>query len=244
MLVDETAELAALVRSVAQSLVVVANNSLGDQSSEVVLVVPADTLNSDGDVGGGDGVVAYPDIRADEVGLPLGEDVGVGLGRLGRQLGEVLLGHLDERIVGNTASTNQDHAVSSVVVLDVVGQLGPGDVADVLLGSQDRAAEGLVLEGSGVQVVEDDLLDLLLDLLGLTQDNVTLPLDGGWLELRVLENIGKNVDAFWHVLVQALGEVHGVLTLIERWSDANSEQGRAILKGFVWYNDDVPRCKR
>ena len=222
VLVDNTAELAALVRGVAQGLVVVANDSLSDQSSEVVIVVPADTLDSNGDVGGGNSVVAYPDIRANELGLPLGEQVGVGFGGVGGELGEVLVGHLDELLVGNATSTNQDHAVGSVVVLDVVGQLGPGDVADVLLGAQDSAAEGLPLEGSGVQVVEHDLLDLLLDFLGLAQDNVTLPLNGGGLELGVLENIGENVDAFWHVLVQALGEVYGVLTLKELLSDLNS----------------------
>lgn len=214
VLVDEAAELATLVRSVAKGLVVVANNSLSNQSGEVVIVVPADTLDSDSNVRGGDGVVAYPDIRADELGLPLGEQVGVGLGGLGRKLGKVLVGQLNELLVGNATSTDQHHTVSGVVVLDVVRELGPGDVADVLLGPQDGAAERLVLKGSGVQVVEDNLLDLLLDLLGLTQDHVTLPLDSGWLELRVLKDIGENVDDFWHVLVQALGKVYGVLTLI------------------------------
>ena len=81
VLVDEAAELAALVRRVAQNLVVVADDSLSDQSSEVVIVVPANALHRNGDVGGGNGVVTYPDIRANELGLLLGEEVGVGLDR-------------------------------------------------------------------------------------------------------------------------------------------------------------------
>lgn len=89
---DEAAELATLVRRVAQSLVVVADDGLGDQSSEVVIIVPANTLDGNGDVGGRNSVVAYPDIRANEFGLLLGEEIGVGLGGLRRQLGEVLVG--------------------------------------------------------------------------------------------------------------------------------------------------------
>lgn len=213
VLVDEAAELAALVRRVAHGLVVVSNNRLGDQGGVVIVVVPADTLDRDGDVGGGDGVIAYPDIRADKLGLSLGQEVGVGLGGASGQLGEVLVGHLDELLVGDATGTDEDHAVGAVVVLDVVDELSAGDVADVLLGSQDGAAEGLVLEGGGVQVVKDDLLDLLLDLVGLAQDHVPLALDGGLLELGVLEDVGEDVDTLRHILVQGLGEVDGVFTL-------------------------------
>ena len=74
---------------------------------------------------------------------------------------------------------DKDHAVSGVVVLDVVGELGAGDVADVLAGAENGAAERLVLESSGVKVVKDNLLDLLLNLLGLAKDDVALTLDGG-----------------------------------------------------------------
>lgn len=70
--VDQAAELAALVRRVAHGLVVVANNSLGDQSGEVILRVPAYTLDSDGNVGGAHGVITNTDIRADEISPLLG----------------------------------------------------------------------------------------------------------------------------------------------------------------------------
>lgn len=211
---NEAAELASLVRSVAHRLVVVADDGLCDQSGEVVGVVPADTLNGDGDVGGGNGVVTDSDIRANEVGLLLGLEVGTRGDGGGGKASEVLIGHLHQLLVGDATSANKNHAVSGVVVLDVVGELGAGDVTNVLAGAEDGAAQRLVLEGSGVKMVENNLLELLLDLLRLPQDNIPLALNGRLLELGVLEDVGENVDGLWRVLIQRLGEVDCVFTLI------------------------------
>jgi len=115
--------------------------------------------------------------------------------------------------VGDTTGTDENHAVSSVVVLDVVGELGPGDVTDVLAGAEDGSAKGLVLVGGGVEVVEDDLLNLLLDLLRLSEDDIALALDGGILKLGVLKDIGEDVYALGDIGVDGLGEVDGVLAL-------------------------------
>jgi hypothetical protein len=213
VLVDPAAELTALMGSLANSLVVVANNSLSNESSEVILGVPADTLNGESDVGSRHGIISDTDIRAHEVSLLLGAEVGTGLGTAGGETGEVLLSKLNKLLVGDTTGSNENHAVSSVVVLDVVGKLGSGDVADVLARAENGAAKGLVLESSSVEVIENNLLDLLLNLLGLSEDNVALTLDGGLLELGVLENIGENVDALRNIRVESLGEVDGVLAL-------------------------------
>jgi hypothetical protein len=132
VLVDDTTELATLMGSIAEGLVIVAHNSLGDQGREVVGIAPADTLYRNGDVGSRDRVVADPDIRSDEVGLLLGEKIGTGLDCLGRQLGEVLISHLDQLLVGNAAGADEDHPVGRIVVLDVVRKLGSGDVSNVL----------------------------------------------------------------------------------------------------------------
>lgn len=126
----------------------------------------------------------------------------------------MLLGQLNELLVGNATSTDEDHTVGGVVVLDVAGELGSGDVADVLARAKDGAAQWLVLESSGMQVVEDDLFNLLLNFLGLTKDDITLALDGRLLELRVLQNIGQDVDALRNIGVEGLGKVDGVLTLL------------------------------
>lgn len=234
----KAAQLASLVRSVAHGLVVVSNNGLSDQGSEVVIVIPANTLHSNGDVGGRDGVVAYPDIGTDELRLLLGQEVCVGLGRVGRQLRKVLVGHLYKLLVGDATSANKHHAISSVVVLDVVGELGSGDIANVLPRTEDGTAERLVLEGGGMQVVENDLLDLLLDLLGLAQDHVTLALDGRLLELGVLEDIGKDIDTLWHILIEGLGKVDGVLTL-SCCQKGNSLSPRARFRGVVTAHTEV-----
>lgn len=213
MLVNIAAQLAALVRGVAHGLVVVADDGLSDESSEVVLGVPANTLDGNGDVGGGHGVIANTDIRTNKVGLLLGQDVGLSLGAAGGKAGEVLLGKLNQLLVGNATGGSEDHTIGSVVVLDVVDELGAGNVTDVLAGSENGSAKRLVLESSGVQVVKDNLLNLLLNLLGLSENDVALALDGGWLELGVLQDIGQNIDGLGDIGVESLGEVDGVLTL-------------------------------
>ena len=216
MLRDERAELAAEVRRVAHGAVPVANDGLGDKGSEVVGVAPADTLNGNGDVGAAHGVVTEPDLRADELGLLLlllGDNlVGVVLGLSG-QVGEVLLGELNKLLVGDATGTNENHAVGGVVGLDVVLEVGLLDGLDVLLGSEDGASERLALEGGGVQVVEDNLLELLVDLLLLAENDVALALDGRGLELGVLEDIGEDIDGGGDVVVEGLGVVDGVLAL-------------------------------
>lgn len=213
---DVGAELAAKEGRLAHSTVPVADDGLGNQGSEVVVVLPADTLDGKSDVSRGDGVVTETDLRANELGGALllggkGESSG-GRGLVG-EAAEVLLGEADELLVGNTTSTNQNHAVSGVVGLDVVGQVVPGDSLDVLLGAEDGATKGLALVSSGVEVVEDDLLELLVNLLLLAQNHITLTLDGGGLKLGVLENIGEDVDGLGNVGVEGLGVVDGVLTL-------------------------------
>lgn len=62
MLVNEAAELASGVLGVAHSLVIVADDCLSDQGGEVVVITPANTLDSNGDVGCRDCVVTNSDI--------------------------------------------------------------------------------------------------------------------------------------------------------------------------------------
>lgn len=95
VLVDVAAQLAALVGSIAHGLVVVADDGLGNQSSEVVVRVPADTLNGEGNVGSAESVVTDTDVRADEVSLLLGQNVGLTLNALGGDASKVLLGKLN-----------------------------------------------------------------------------------------------------------------------------------------------------
>jgi hypothetical protein len=202
VLVQDSRQLAAQVGSVAHGTVVVSNDGLGDKGGEVVGVLPADTLNGNSDVGGGDGVVAHADLGADEVGL-LGMGGAEGQRAAGRlEAGEVLLGQLDELLVGDSSSTDKDHAVSLVVGRNVVLKILLLDRQDVLSGTKDGAAEGLALERGSVQVVEDNLLELLVDLLLLPKDDVALALNGGLVEPRVLKDIGKDLNRLSDVILE------------------------------------------
>ena len=55
-------------------------------------------------------------------------------------------------------------------------------------------------------MVENNLVQQLLDLLGLPENDVALPLDSGCLELGVLEGLAEAAD-----LLAAAGELGGVL---------------------------------
>lgn len=216
LVVDDGAKLAAKVRRVAHGAVPVTNNGLGDQAGEVVIVLPAHTLDGKGNVGGGESVIAESDFGTDELGGPLllkGESLG-GRGRgLAGEATEVFLGQSDELLVGDTTSTNQDHAVRGVVGLDVVGQVVTGDGLDVLPGTKDGTTEGLGLVRGGVEVVEDNLLQLLVNLLLLTQDHIPLALNSTRLQLGVLKDICEDVDGLGNIVVEGLGVVDGVFSL-------------------------------
>jgi hypothetical protein len=115
--------------------------------------------------------------------------------------------------VRDATSANKNHAVGSVVGLDVVLEVGALDGLDVLLGAENGAAEGLTLESGGVQVVKDNLFELLVHLFLLAENDITLALDGLGLELRVLEDIGEDIDCRGDVVVEGLGVVNGVFAL-------------------------------
>lgn len=60
--------------------------------------------------------------------------------RLSRKTREVLLSKLNQLLVGNATSTNENHTISSVVCLDVVDQIVSLDALDVLSRAQDSAS--------------------------------------------------------------------------------------------------------
>ena len=213
---DVGAELASKERRLAHSTVPVADDGLGNKGGEVVIVLPANTLNGKSDMSGGDGVVTEANLRADELGGALlfgSEGEGSGGRGLAGEATEVFRSEADELLVGDATGTNQNHAVGGVVGLDVVGEVLAGNSLDVLLGAENGATEGLALVSSGVQVVEDNLLELLVNLLLLAQNHITLTLDGCGLELGVLEDVGEDVDGLRDIVVEGLGVVDGVLAL-------------------------------
>lgn len=168
LVVDEGAQLAAEVGGVAHGTVPVADDGLGDKGSEVVIILPADTLNSESNVSGGDGVITESDFRPNELGstLLLGRKGDSGRGRgLAWESTEVLLGELDELLMRNATSTNQNHAISGVVGLDVLKKVVAVDGLNVLLRPEDGAAKGLALESGSMEMVENNFFELLVNLL-------------------------------------------------------------------------------
>ena len=61
--------------------------------------------------------------------------------------------------------------------IDVTGQVLSVDALDILSGPQDGHAQGRALIRHCVEVVEDDLLNLLVHLLHLTQDHTAFTLN-------------------------------------------------------------------
>ena len=64
-----------------------------------------------------------------------------------------------------------------------------------------------------MKVVENNLLELLVNLLLLTQDDVPLTLNGTGLQLRVLKDVCEDVDGLGDIVVEGLRVVDGVFPL-------------------------------
>lgn len=209
---DNVRQTARHKRGSTERAVPVAEHGLEHKQGEVVGRAPAGTLDRDRDVASRLGVVTHTDLRADE--LSLGVERLAERQRVCRhgERREVLLSILDKLLVLNTTSTNKHHPVGRVLLADVVGQVIALDRHDVLLGTKDGAAKARALERNSVKVVEDDLLRELLDLLLLAQDHVALALDGASLELRVLQDVGNNVNSLAHIVAERLGVVDSLLT--------------------------------
>ena len=217
MLEDESLKTGA-VRGVTHGAVVVANDGLGDERGEVVVVLPADTLDSDGNVGGGDGVVTETDLGTDEVRealLVLDESLGLGAWWLAWEAREVLLGQLNHLLVSDATGANKDHTVSSVVLLDVAGEVVARYRLNVLLGAENCLSQRLALESGCVKVVENDLAQVLVNLLLFPQDYITFALDSRVLELGVLQDIAEDANGGRDVRVEGLGVVDSVFALYE-----------------------------
>lgn len=129
-----------------------------------MVIVPANTLNCKSNVSSRDSVVTKTDLGTNELGLAL---LLSGKGSSGRRRGsrrqtaKVLLSKLDKGIVLDTTGTDKNGLLGQVVGLDVVDEIVTLDALDVLLGSENGAAKRLALEGSGVEVVENNFLAVM-----------------------------------------------------------------------------------
>ena len=126
------------------------------------------------------------------------------------QFSEVLLRQLHELLVANTAGACQHHARWLVVHLKKVDQLltrhrpaqgtelhgGPPNdknALDILRWTEDSTHEWRALISGLMHIVEDNLLQILFDLLHLTQYNALLALDRIRRQRAILQNVSKNL---------------------------------------------------
>lgn len=63
-----------------------------------------------------------------------------------------------------------------------------------------------------MEMVKDNFFKLLVNLLLLTEDDISLALNRSILKLGVLEYVADDVDGDWDVLAEALGIVNGLFT--------------------------------
>ena len=135
------------------------DHGVGNHQGDVVRVLPAAALDCEGDVGEGHVIVAHADVRPGVPARGVDGDLGV-VGRA--DLAEVLRSQLAELVVVDTAGAGQHHSGALVVGLDVVNEVVTGYRLDVFGGAQNGAAERSSLIGNGVQMVENDLLQIHL----------------------------------------------------------------------------------
>jgi len=94
-------------------------------------------------VGGRSLIITNTNFRANKSGLGMRETAERDGTRGDREGGKVLLGELDEFTVVNATSTNEHHAVSGVVGLDIRGQVFTTYRKDVPFGAKDCTTERL-----------------------------------------------------------------------------------------------------
>lgn len=64
-----------------------------------------------------------------------------------------------------------------------------------------------------MKMIENDFLQLLINLFGLSQDNIALSLNCLWFEFRIRQDIGKDVDGGRDIGIEGFGVIYCVLTL-------------------------------
>ena len=80
------------------------------------------------------------------------------------------------------------------------------------VGNRIKDKRGYTLECDGMEMVKDNFFKLLVNLLLLTEDDISLALNRSILKLGVLEYVADDVDGDWDVLAEALGIVNGLFT--------------------------------
>ena len=150
-------------------------------------------------------VPVLAEFAADILG-PFGLDAG-----FRRQAVEALGDRVHQPVVVHITRRREDHGVARVVAADEVGDHTPLHVPDDLRAPQHGSADGLVREGGFLEVVEDDVVGRVLRLADLLKDDRPLPRQLRFIEGRVHQDVGDQIDGEVRVLPQHPGVVGRLL---------------------------------
>ena len=179
MLGDFLAHFGGHVLAQAGGAVVRTEHGLHEHEGEGIFRRPGCALEGEGHVSSVVRIETDADIRPCEHGR-VHRRLNACLGD-GGEGAKVLVGQTTELGVVNGSGAGNHHAGGGIVGRNVVGQVGLREGTDVFLRAKDGPSESGALKGSGMQMVENELLLLLVDFRHLTQYDVALSLDGGRL---------------------------------------------------------------
>jgi hypothetical protein len=102
----------------------------------------------------------------------------------------------------DAAGCNDYHAVGAVLAFDEVVKLPRGEGLHRFRRAEDGAADRLVTERRLREAVEDDIVGRVVGRTDLLQDHMLLALELGRIEFRIGQDIGKDVDGQWHIVLE------------------------------------------
>ncbi len=129
----------------------------------------------------------------------------------GGEMGEGAPRTLDELGMLEPSGGGDDHRLRPVMAAHVAADGVPAQGGDDLGGAQHRPPHRLAGKGGGLKMVEDDVVGRVLGLADLLQDHLTLALELGRLEGRVLQDVGQDIEAEAEIRAQYFGVIGGLL---------------------------------
>ena len=117
---NNAAESTSQMRCTSQCSVPVTDNSLHNKHCPVIRMFMPNTFYSKSNMSVLHGIISYSDFRSNEPRLWFMAITKIGVRAAGRNLAKMFLGELDNFFMRHTTGADQDHAVSTVVLADIV----------------------------------------------------------------------------------------------------------------------------
>ena len=128
-----------------------------------------------------------------------------------RQVGEVAVGEVEQRLMLQRAGSGDDHPARAIVAAHVAGQRLPAHRLDGVLSAEDRAAHGLAAIGGSLEMVEDDVIRRVVRLADFLEDDAAFALQLLRHEGRMRQDVPEDIGGEGQILLQHLGVEGGIL---------------------------------